>query len=267
MVRRLVIPIVATGLLLATAVPALAHDDHDGGKARSAYTVTYLVSDGTVPALHTDANLVNGWGLTAGPTTPWWVANNGTDTSTLYDGTGAARPLVVSVPGGPTGTVFNGTTDFAVTSGTASGPARFLFANEAGMILGWNPTVPAAGSTQTEVGADRSPKGAIYKGLAIGQVGTANFLYATDFHNGRIDVFDGTFTLQSWHHAFRDRRLPHGYAPFGIQNIGGTIFVTFAKQDAARNDEIAGRGRGFVDAFTTSSDASAIDTSRRTRPT
>lgn len=251
MVRRLVIPIAATALLLAAAMPAVAHEGHGQGHGRNAYTVTYLVSDGTIPAAHTDTNLVNGWGLTAGPTTPWWVANNHTDTSTLYDGTGAPRPLVVSVTGGPTGTVFNGTADFVVSAGGASGPARFLFATESGTIQGWNSGVPAPPtSTQAQIGADRSSVGANYKGLAIGQVGTANFLYAADFHNGRVDVFDGSFALQSWRGAFRDHRLPRGYAPFGIQNLGGVIFVTYARQDADRADEIAGRGLGFVNAFT-----------------
>ena len=257
MARRIVLLLAATGLFLAAALPVAA-DDHGGKRddghhrRANAYVVTNLVSDGFVPAAHTDPNLVNGWGITAGPTTPWWVANNGTDTSTLYDGTGAARPLVVNVPGAPTGTVFNGTSDFVVTDGTSSGAARFLFANEAGMIFGWNPNVPLPPtSTQAQLGADRSNVGAVYKGLAIGQVGTANYLYATDFHNGRIDVFDGMFTLQSWSGAFKDPRLPHGYAPFGIQNIGGRIFVTYAKQQPNSDDELAGPGRGFVSVFGT----------------
>jgi uncharacterized protein (TIGR03118 family) len=239
--------ILATSMLLpALALPTVA-DAH----GPSLYSVTNLVSDGTIPALHTDANLVNGWGLVAGPTTPWWVANNGTDTSTLYDGTGVARPLVVAVPGGPTGAVFNGSsTDFVVTDGTSSGAARFLFANESGMVLGWSPTVPPL-STQAQVGADRSSVGAIYKGLALGQSNGASFLYATDFHNGRVDVFNASFALQSWAGAFTDPSLPAGYAPFGIANLGGRLFVTFAKQDAAAKDEVDGEGLGIVDVFGT----------------
>jgi uncharacterized protein (TIGR03118 family) len=257
MKQRVWLVLAAAGLILAGAAAPVAADDHDrrddshNHRGANAYTVMNLVSDGAVPAAHVDPNLVNGWGLVAGPTTPWWVANNGTDTSTLYDGTGVARPLVVAVPGGPTGAVFNGSTDFVVSGGGASGPARFLFANEAGMVLGWSPTVPAAGSTQAQVGADRSSVGAIYKGLAVGHVGTANYLYATDFHNGRIDVFNGAFALQSWPGAFVDPKLPMGYAPFGIQSLGGRIFVTYAKQDAAATDEIAGQGRGFVSVFGT----------------
>ena len=92
--------------------------------------------------------------------------------------------------------------------------------------------MPAAGSTEAIVGADRSKQHAIYKGLAIATVDGADYLYATDFHHGRVDVFDSTFTRQSWHGAFKDRHLPHGYAPFGIQDINGMIFVTYAKQDA-----------------------------------
>ncbi|MGZ6378183.1 MAG: TIGR03118 family protein [Candidatus Limnocylindrales bacterium] len=246
MVKRILSVLAALGLLAVVATPVAAHDR---SHHENEYEVHNLVSDGGVHAKLTDANLVNGWGLTAGPTTPWWVANNGTGTSTLYDGTGAPRPLIVSVPGGPTGAVFNGTSDFGVSGGGASGPARFLFATEGGQILGWNPNVPAAGSTQTELGANRANVGAIYKGLATGSVGGKNYLYATDFHNGRIDVFDATFTLQNWAGTFVDPKLPHGYAPFGIQNLNGLIFVTYAKQDAAREDEIAGRGRGFVSMF------------------
>ena len=251
MAKRALPLVAALGLLALMAAPVAAHDNGDRGNHRgeNEYVVTTLVSNGGVPATRTDANLVNGWGLAALPTSPWWVANNGTDTSTLYDGTGAPRPLVVSVVGAPTGLIANTTTDFSVSGGGVSGVARFIFATESGTILGWSPTVPAAGSTTTELGADRSAFGAIYKGLATGSVNGKNYLYATDFHNGKVDVFDGSFMLQDWKHAFRDRHLPRGYAPFGIQNLNGTIFVTFAKQDADKKDEIAGQGRGFVDAF------------------
>ena len=232
-------------LLLLSAMPATAHDRH----APNAYVTHYLVSDGSVPADLVDPNLVNAWGIVHSPTSPWWVANNETATSTLYNGLGAKQGLTVTVPGAPTGTVFNGGTGFAVTKNGVSGAARFLFASEDGTISGWNPAVPAAGSTEAIVGADRSKQHAIYKGLAIATVDGADYLYATDFHHGRVDVFDSTFTRQSWHGAFKDRHLPHGYAPFGIQAINGMIFVTYAKQDRAREDEIAGRGKGFVDAF------------------
>jgi uncharacterized protein (TIGR03118 family) len=215
------------------------------------YTVHNLVSDGAVPADRTDPNLVNGWGLTSGPTTPWWVADNGTDRSTLYRGDGTIVPLVVSVDGGPTGAVFNGTTDFVVSDGTFSGAARFIFASEDGKIRGWNSNVPP-GSTMAQVGADRSGVGAIYKGLTLASTTAGNFLYAADFHNARVDMFNRTFQVVTPPGAFVDPGVPAGYAPFGIRNLGGRIYVTYAKQDAAAEDEIAGQGRGFVSVFSTS---------------
>jgi uncharacterized protein (TIGR03118 family) len=217
----------------------------------NAYVVHNLVSDGVHPADTTDPNLVNAWGLTAGPTTPWWVADNGTDLSTLYTAAGAKVALEVQVGGGPTGAVFNGTTSFVVTNGTASGPALFLFASEDGAIRGWNPAVPPPPpSHQAQVAVDRSSVGAIYKGLAIGSTPSSGpLLYATDFHNGRVDVFDGSFNLVSTPGAFTDPGLPTGYAPFGIQSIGTQVFVTYAKQDADREDEIGGQSLGFVDVF------------------
>jgi uncharacterized protein (TIGR03118 family) len=209
------------------------------------YTVHALVSDGAaVPAAATDANLVNPWGLTAGPTTPWWSANNKTNTSTLYTGAGAKLALTVGVAGAPTGVVFNANAaDFVVSQSGKSGSARFLFATEGGMILGWSSTV---NGTTALVGADRSSVGAIYKGLAT----INDRLYASDFHNARVDVFDASFGLVTLPGGFRDPKLPKGYAPFGIQALGGNIFVTYAQQDAAREDEVAAPGHGFVDEFT-----------------
>jgi uncharacterized protein (TIGR03118 family) len=232
---------VACAAVLVGGVAAAA----DAREQASAYTVHPLVSDGTtVSAPATDANLVNAWGLVAGPTTPWWSANNGTNTSTLYTGTGSKVALTVAVPGGPTGTVFNGNNaDFVVSQNGKSGPARFLFATEGGAVLGWSPAVNAATAV---TGADRSSGGAIYKGLA-----TANDrLYATDFHNGRVDVFDGSFGLVTLPGGFQDPKVAKGFAPFGIQALGGNIFVTYAKQDAARKDDVPAPGQGFVDEFT-----------------
>jgi uncharacterized protein (TIGR03118 family) len=241
--------------LLAALGLLLTAGSSPGGTAvgHETYTVTNLVSDGTIPAAHTDGNLVNAWGLTATGSSPWWVANNGTGTSTLYNGDGVAQfvptPLVVGVPNAPTGAVANPTSDFVVSSGGASGRAVFIFATEDGTIRGWNPGVPPPPvSTQTEAPVDNSRAGSVYKGLAIGSVGTSNFLYATDFVNGHIDVFDGTF--QPVDMPFIDPGLPAGYGPFGIQNIGGNLFVTYAKQSGG-NDEVAGQSLGFVDEFAT----------------
>jgi uncharacterized protein (TIGR03118 family) len=212
-------------------------------QAADIYTVHALVSDGAIaPAPGTDASLVNGWGLTAGPTTPWWAANNGTNTSTLYNGAGTKQALTVAVAGAPTGTVFNGNAAaFVVSQNGKSGAARFLFATEGGTIMGWSPAVNA---NTAVVAADRSSVGAIYKGLAT----VGDKLYATDFHNGRVDVFDASLNLVPG--GFTDARIAKGFAPFGIQALGGNIFVTYAQQDGAKKDDVAAPGQGFVDEYT-----------------
>jgi uncharacterized protein (TIGR03118 family) len=235
------IGVAAAGVLVAVAAAATAAQGRQGA---GIYAVHALVSDSGASTAATDASLVNAWGLSAGPTTPWWAANNGTNTSTLYSGAGSKIALTVAVPGGPTGTVFNGSsTDFTVSQNGKSGAARFLFATEGGMVLGWSPAVNGATAI---AGADRSGAGAIYKGLA-----TANDrLYAADFHNGRVDVFDASFGLVSLPGAFQDPKVAKGFAPFGIQALGGNIVVTYAKQDAARKDDVAAPGQGYVDEFT-----------------
>jgi uncharacterized protein (TIGR03118 family) len=234
--------VIIAATVLVAAIPSSAAE-------RNVYSVHPLVSDVPGAAPTTDPNLVNAWGLTASSTSPWWVADNGTDKSTLYNGnTGAIVPLVVDVAGGPTGAVFNVTSGFAVSNGTVSASARFLFASEDGKIRGWN---PAVSPTVALVGADRSGAGAIYKGLAIAQTASGPRLYAADFHNARVDVFDGSWDLVGGPDAFADPGLPAGYAPFGIQTIGGRVFVSYAKQDEEAEDEIAGQGLGFVDVFDT----------------
>jgi uncharacterized protein (TIGR03118 family) len=217
------------------------------------YAQKNLVSDEPGKASNPpDANLVNAWGLVSSPTSPWWVANNGTLTSTLYNGNGVNQSLVVSIPGPPTGIVFNGGAGFVVHSGAAAGPARFIFATEDGKIAGWNPAVPPPPpSKQAVVAFDNSASGAVYKGLAIASTAGGDFLYATDFHNGAVDVFSSSFTPVHVPGAFTDPDLPSGYAPFGIQNIGGTIYVTYALQNATAHDDVAGVGHGFVDAYDT----------------
>jgi uncharacterized protein (TIGR03118 family) len=235
-------PLALASLVIATVVFA------SGANAQvttNAYSVQALVSDSsTTPAASTDTSLVNGWGLSAGPTTPWWVSDNGTNESTLYSGSGAKVPLTVSVPGGPSGTVFNGSaSDFVISQGGKSGAARFLFATEGGTILGWT---PAVNGTAAAVGADRSSVGAVYKGLAT----LNDRLYATDFHNGRVDVFDASFNPMTTSGGFKDASVAKGFAPFGIQAIGGSIFVTYAKQDRARHDDVAVPGRAYIDEFT-----------------
>jgi uncharacterized protein (TIGR03118 family) len=234
------VALVATVGVIFAAVAAAAL----GRQAAGIYTVHALVSDSTAtPAAATDASLVNGWGLTAGPTTPWWAVNNATNTSTLYSGTGAKAALTVSVAGAPTGSVFNGNAaDFVVSQNGKSGAARFLFSTEGGTILGWTPAVNGAAAV---VGADRSSAGAVYKGLAV----AADRLYASDFHNGRVDVFDASFNPVTTA-GFKDAKIAKGFAPFGIQALGGNIFVTYAKQDAARKGDVPLPGQAYVDEFT-----------------
>ena len=216
------------------------------------YAVTPLVSDVPGAAALTDPNLVNGWGLTRSATSPWWVADNGPDPSTskstLYTGAGAINALVVNVLGAPTGAVFTGITGSFLTATTASSalaPSNFVFASEDGKIRAWRGGSTAALVTPADGGTD-----AIYKGLAIAQPATGGpFLYAADFHNARVDMFNGAWQNVTPASAFMDPMLPSDYAPFGIQTIGSRVFVTFAKQDADAEDEVAGQGRGFVDAF------------------
>ena len=237
--------VIALALASAAVLAVLA-----GGAGAKAtddiFSVHALVSDGAAtPASAADAKLVNGWGLSAGPTTPWWAANNGSNTSTLYSGVGSKAALTVAVADGPTGTVFNGkATDFVVSQNGKSGAARFLFATEAGTVLGWSPTV---NGTTALVGADRSAAGAVYKGLAVAN----DRLFASDFHNGRVDVFDASFKLITTPGGFEDAKVPAGFAPFGIQALGSDVFVTFAKQDAAAKDDVPVPGQAYVDEFTT----------------
>jgi uncharacterized protein (TIGR03118 family) len=207
-----------------------------------------------------DADLVNPWGLVSSPTSPWWVADNGTNLSTLYNSAGVKNTnLIVQVPGKPTGLVFNAgaldtsSTTFTLTatnnSGGRTGKAVFLFDTESGTVLAWNGGLNAV---QVFPAPGGPASGAIYKGLAIAQLDSTHArLYATDFHGNKIDVFDETFTPVMNANAFVDSTLPIGYAPFGIQVIAGTVFVTYAQQDDDAEDDVAGHGHGFVDAYDT----------------
>jgi uncharacterized protein (TIGR03118 family) len=245
-IKRTIALLSAVPLLLLGAATT-AHAAHGGANR---YRVTNLVSDQANVATHRDRRLVNAWGLAAGPSSPWWVADNGTDRSTLYDGAGKRVPLVVSVPGAPTGLVFNGGPNFVVSDGTDSGPSVFLFDTEGGKIRGWNPGVPPPPfSTKTFTVVNRSGQDAIFKGLAIASAAHRDFIYATDFHNRRVDVFNGAFHQVHRPGAFMDPDIPRHFAPFGIQELGGKIYVTYAKQDADAEDDVSGHGLGFVDVF------------------
>ncbi|HSS82071.1 MAG TPA: TIGR03118 family protein [Gaiellaceae bacterium] len=233
--RVLTIGVLAVGAALAVVSPLAAG-------LPTTFHVTRLVSDQPGAAQPPDPDLVNAWGLVSGPTTPWWVSDNGTNKSTLYRGSdGQKQGLVVTVAGGPTGTVFNSTAGFVLPSG---GKALFLFDTENGLVRAWN---GAQGTTAIRV-ADRSDVDAVYKGLALANTPAGPRLFAADFHNKRIDVFDTNFTLVP-NSGFVDPSLPHRFAPFNVQVIGTRVFVAYAKQDDQGKDEEPGPGKGFVDVY------------------
>ena len=219
------------------------------------YRQTNLVSDVPGLATFTDANLANPWGLARSAGSPWWVADNVTGVSTLYNGAGQPfppnSPLVGSIPtreggtgpGTPTGIVFNGSSDFEVATGR---PALFIFVTLDGTVSGWNPAVDPSHAIRK---VDNSSSAA-YTGAALASSVGANYLYAANFHGGTVDVFDTHFspvTLPPG--AFTDAELPPDFAPFNVQNINGKLFVAFAKQDEDKEEEVAGPGLGYVDAF------------------
>jgi uncharacterized protein (TIGR03118 family) len=260
-----------TAILAATAFSTSAPTASAGGGgiARRSYVQTNLVSDIPGLAAHTDPNLKNPWGTSVGPGSPIWVSDNHAGVTTLYDGTGNPQPRVVAIPappsagntavGAPTGQAFNtfdpASPDFVISKDGISGPAFFLFATEDGTIAGWNPNVD---NTHAVIAVDNSTAtdnagdvGANYKGLALVSTPNGKFIYATSFRFGRVDVFDSHFNLVN---SFTDPTIPAGFAPFGIHNIGGKLYVTFAKQGPGKNDDAARPGNGFVDVFSANGD-------------
>ena len=219
-----------------------------GGAGGGNYVANALVSDSAATlALHHDANLVNAWGLAFNPQGYSWVANAGTATSTLYDGNGVAQSLVVTLnKGNPSGIVFNGSTDFSITANSVSGAAPFIFATLQGQISAWAPNVDGTHSLTI---VDDSAAGDSFTGLAINTGAGGDMLYAADFHHNAVVTLGGTFAPATTTGGFVDPTLPAGYAPFGIQQIGGKIYVTYAQQDAAQQRDVAGAGLGLVDVF------------------
>jgi len=227
------------GRLLAIGVVAVAAAGAGIAAAHRSegFVVTRLATDAR------DAKLVNAWGLAASPTGPWWVANEARDASTLYAWNGQKQALTVGVEGGPTGIVYSGGRGFVVRSGSAAGPARFIYACEDGTIRGWSPTVPNGWSTEAVVAVDEGAKGAIFRGVALGP----HRLYATDFHNDRVLVLDERWRPVVLHRAFVDPKIPAWYSPFGIAVAGARVFVTYASP-APVNGNDAPTG-GYVDEF------------------
>ena len=216
------------------------------------FTQINQVSNQPGAAKLTDPDLVNAWGLANSPTSPLWVANNGTNTATIYAGGvgGAAvtkAPLTVTIDGGaPTGQVFNDTSDFTLPTAAGRVPATFMFSSEGGDITAW-----ASSATGTTAVVKAHVDGAVFKSLAIWHTRLGNFLIAADFANGVIRVFDRNFNEVMLPAAFfRDRHVPRGYAPFNVMTVGEAVYVTYAKQVPGSEDEAHGRGLGIVDRFT-----------------
>ena len=245
---RAPLPIVLAAVLsLSFAAVSTAHESFQ------AYAVRNLVSDGSVPADNNDPNLIDGWGVAFNPNGVVWVNSALAGKSVLYDGNGVPQSLVVSVSaaanggqGVPTGIVFSGSNDFAVSKGSASGPSRFIFASLTGSISGWAPNVDL---TNAIVAVDRSGEGVSYTGLALAGNGSGNFLFAADVRNGRIDVYDRTFAPAKLAGSFRDPRLPRGFVPFAIHNLQGNLYVSFAKRDPSGTFVQPGKGLGVVSIF------------------
>jgi uncharacterized protein (TIGR03118 family) len=251
--RRRAVWLALSALVAAAAVAIPIANS--AGAPTNPYTQTNLISDIPGVARITDPNLVNPWGQATIGTSPLWVANNGSDTSTLYTGgvngslpvpAPATGPLVVNIDGGaPDGTIGNNTgstTDFLVHTATGTAPANVIFASENGDITAWSGKVSGKEAQIVGSGASR----AVYKGLALATVGSSNYLYATDFRHGRIDVFDGDFN------RIRFPSGPFARKPFTDPYIpAGELYVSYALQDAHRHDDVAGPGNGFVDIFST----------------
>jgi len=223
----------------------------EAATATNGYVVHNLVSDLPGLADHVDPNLIDPWGVAFSATSPFWVGNNHSGTSTLYDGTGTAVSLIVDVPtpagpgtqGAITGVVFNGTTGFLIPTATSAGTkASFMFCTEDGTIAAWN------GGTTAPILVNNSAK-AVYKGCVLGGTASTSLLYAANFQSGNVDVFDQTFKPVTTTGGFTNAKIPTGFAPFNIALLNGKLYVTYAKQDSAKMDDVAGPGNGYVATF------------------
>jgi uncharacterized protein (TIGR03118 family) len=209
--------------------------------------------------------LSNPWGLVTAPGLPFWVADNNSNLATLYSGTGviqtgeitgssdigiALPASTAGVPANPTGQVYNGTGGFMIPTASGQETALFIFDGEGGTIAAWAKDSGATAVTSYDDGLVNGTGHAVYKGLALGTVNGATFLYATDLHNNKIDVFDTNFAKPAeMQGKFVDPTMPAGFVPFGIAALNGQLYVTYAQQDAAMHDEVTGAGLGYVDIF------------------
>jgi uncharacterized protein (TIGR03118 family) len=258
------------GMVCAFTVAACGGGSSSGAPPAAAmgFTDTALVTDNdtvVATALTIDANLQNPWGIAVAPGSPFWISDNNNNLSTLYSGIGAnetqgvtgSASVGVAIPASaagvqakPTGQVYNGNGGFMITTSMGQESALFIFDGEGGTIAAWAKDSGATAVTAYDDGVANAGNHAVYKGLAIGAVGGATYLYATDLHNNKVDVFDTNFSKPAaMQGKFVDPNIPAGFAPFGIAALNGNLYVTFAKQDSAMNDEITGAGLGYVDVF------------------
>jgi len=244
-------------VLSLVLISIAAHSYAQSASPSQHYKQTNLISDMAGVAPLTDQNLVNPWGLARSSTSPWWVSDNGMGVSTLYSNAGTTIvPLVVTIPpsdpsmppGTPTGVVFNGGTGFEIKKGF---PAVFIFVTEDGTISGWNPKVDGTHAIMKVNEKSRSVfKGATMAALDVPFLGPQGFLYVADFRKGRVQIYDSSFHhVPSMEELFDDDSLPSGFAPFNVQNIGGSIYVSYAMQDSDKHDEVDGAGLGYVDIY------------------
>jgi uncharacterized protein (TIGR03118 family) len=264
--RRTVFAVSVAGVALGAfaAQPLLT-----ASAAQAGYAETALFSDIAGRAAQTDPDLKNPWGIVAGPTTPFWVSDNNAGVTTLYLGNGnkvflnngtitiphVIIPGIGGNPGTPTGVVFARGAGFTLNANGTSGDSFFIFATEDGTIAAWSPAVgfTSAVTTVDNSAVPSAQNGAVYKGLALASAGGANQLYATNFRAGTVDVFDTSFTRVTMPAgAFSDAMIPGNYAPFGIAAVPQGLLVSYAQQNAAKHDDVAGQGHGFVDLYSTS---------------
>src|ERR1700730_5981091 len=265
----------AVGAVCALSVVACGGGGSSSGYASqmaqqtiTGFADTALVSNknGVVATTTTiDANLSNPWGLVTAPGLPFWIADNNSNVASLYSGTGQIQTNAVTgstttaitipasatgVAANPTGQVYNGSGGFLIPTSNGQETALFIFSGEGGTIAAWAKDSGATAVTAYDDGVSNGTAHAVYKGLALGSVNGASFLYATDLHNNKVDVFDTNFVKPAdMQGKFIDPSMPAGFVPFGIVAVNGQLYVSFTKQDAAKHDETTGAGLGYVDVF------------------
>ena len=249
----IVILVIATSVSLAEFARAAA-----SSSSANNFSWVNLQSDIAGVAQRVDPNLVNPWGMALSSSNTIWVADNGAGVATSYNADGTSTGLVVTIPAStsnteganPTGNVANSTSFFKVTKNGNSLPSTFIFVSEDGSISGYN---AALDPTNAIIAVDNGATGAVYKGATIGVANSHNFLYVTNFHAATVETYDENFALQSSaSFPFTDPNIPAGFAPFGIRQFNGQVFVTYALQNAEMHDDVAGPGNGFIDVFDTS---------------